>query len=175
MEETKVYFEKIDESVILPTYATFNDAGMDVRANADYIIAPGETIIVKTGLKVALADDCELQVRPRSGLSLHTPLRLANSPGTIDAGYRDEIGIIIVNTSKDYYIENEQLKPLKKAENTFDITSKNNKQGWYEIKKGDRIAQFVVNKLVKVKLEEIDDVLKIGNNRGGGFGHTGTE
>lgn len=175
MTKTEIYFEKMAEDVVLPTYATFNDAGMDVRANADYIIAPHETVVIKTGLKVALPDNCELQVRPRSGLSLHTPLRLSNSPGTIDAGYRDEIGIIVTNTSREYYIENEVLKPLNKVENTYDISSKNNQQGWYVIKKGDRIAQFVVNQLIAVEVKEVEDVSVIGNNRGGGFGHTGVK
>ena len=94
-----VYVEVIREGVKLPYYANSYDAGMDVCAAEDTIIEPGQTVIIPTGLKFAIPEGYEIQVRPRSGISLKTPLRLANSPGTIDAGYRNELGIIMNNSS----------------------------------------------------------------------------
>ena len=143
-----VHVEICREGVTLPAYAKPGDAGMDVRAAVDVSIAPGETKIVPTGLKVAIPEGYEIQVRPRSGLSLKTSTRVPNSPGTIDSGYRDEVGIIIWNSS---------------AENTL------------EIKAGDRIAQFVLQEVPQINFVPCDDVSSIGENRGGGFGHTGKE
>ena len=80
-----------------PTYAHLTDSGMDIYALEDITIAPGETKLVTTGLKVAIPAGYEIQVRPKSGRCLKTKLRVANTPGTIDAGYRDEIGVIIDN------------------------------------------------------------------------------
>ena len=79
----------------LPDYAHPGDAGMDLRAAEDMTIAPGQTVAVPTGIKLAIPAGFEIQVRPRSGLSLHTPLRIPNSPGTIDAGFRDEVRVIL--------------------------------------------------------------------------------
>ena len=81
----------------IPAYAKPGDAGMDIYALEDFEVAPGERKIIKTGLKVAIPRGYELQVRPRSGTSVKTALRVANTPGTIDSGYRDEIGVIIEN------------------------------------------------------------------------------
>lgn len=83
----EVYFEKVTPDAKLPTYAHDGDAGMDVYANEDYVINPGETVLVKTGIKVAIPKGYELQVRPRSGLSAKTKLRVANTPGTIKVIY----------------------------------------------------------------------------------------
>lgn len=174
MSEITIYVQK-EENLQLPFYASEDDAGMDIRATEDVIIAPGETVIVKTGLKLAIPSGFEIQVRPRSGLSYKTPLRVANTPGTVDAGYRDEVGVIINNTSKDYYWENDTLKRLIKSdETTFSIDEKGNKNGYYHIKKGDRIAQLVLCEVHKANLILTDDVSTIGKNRGGGFGHSGT-
>lgn len=130
----------------MPEYARPGDAGMDIYAVEDRVIAPNATVIVKTGLKVAIPEGYEIQIRPRSGLSLKTALRLPNSPGTIDAGYRDEIGIIMHNTSLDQE---------------------------YAVKKGDRVAQMVLQRVPRIEWELVNDVTKIGNNRGGGFGSSG--
>ena len=119
---------------------------MDVRAAETVTIQSGETMLVPTGLKVAIPDGYEIQVRPRSGLSLKIALRLANAPGTIDAGYRDEMQVIIQNTAAD--------------------TS-------YTIEKGDRIAQLVLQRVPKLLFRQVDDVKAIGSDRGGGFGSTG--
>lgn len=97
----KVYITTCTETAIIPKYARQGDAGMDVYADEEVLIKPGETVAVSTGIKVALPEGYELQVRPRSGISLNTPLRVANSPGTIDSGYRDEIKIIITNTGAE--------------------------------------------------------------------------
>ncbi len=98
-EKVKIYIEKCRETAIIPEYANVDDAGMDICAAEDLVINPGETAIVPTGLKVAIPEGFELQVRPRSGISLRTKLRLSNSPGTIDSGYRNEVGIILSNIS----------------------------------------------------------------------------
>ena len=171
-----VYFEKIDENVSLPFYANETDAGMDIISNEDVLIAPGETKVIKTGLKMAIPEGYEIQVRPRSGCSSKTLIRISNAPGTIDAGYRDEIGIIVQNTSKDYYWDdNDNIRRLKMDENNiYTIDDKGNKNGWYKVRKGDRIAQIVLNKIEKAELTPTNDVTKIGINRGGGFGHSGT-
>ena len=101
-------------------------------------------------------------MRPRSGISLKTPLRVSNSPGTIDAGYRDEIGIIVTNTSNFNY-------------GTFNLNDKGNEQGIYIIEAGDKVAQLVLQKVPKAKMIEVDTVSKIGQDRGGGFGSTGID
>ena len=138
---------------------------MDLRSAVDTEIAPGETKVIPTGLKLAIPEGYEIQIRPRSGLSLKTPLRIANSPGTIDAGYRDELGIIVNNSS----VINKKIK--------YDINEKGNKEGTYVIKKGDRIAQMVLNKIEKIEFVKVNEgkIETIGNNRGGGFGHTGVK
>jgi dUTP pyrophosphatase len=119
---------------------------MDIYAVEDQLIEPNNTIIIKTGLKVAIPEGYEIQIRPRSGLSLKTALRLPNSPGTIDAGYRDEIGIIVHNTS------------LSEE---------------YTVKRGERIAQMVLQRIPMVEWQLADCVNVIGDNRGGGFGSSG--
>lgn len=97
MDKVQVYIE-IMENGTVPAYANFNDAGADVFASADIAIRPMESVVIPLNIRVALPDDIEMQVRPRSGLSLKTDLRIPNSPGTVDAGYRDTVGIIAQNT-----------------------------------------------------------------------------
>jgi len=93
----RIPYEKCHEAAKEPAYAHISDSGMDVFALEDITLAPGEQKIIPIGIKVALPAGYELQVRPKSGISSKTKLRVANAPGTIDAGYRDEIGIIIEN------------------------------------------------------------------------------
>jgi len=159
-----VYVEVIREGVRLPFYANPYDAGMDVCAAEDTIIEPGQTVIIPTGLKFAIPEGYEIQVRPRSGISLRTPLRLANSPGTIDAGYRDELGIIVHNSSI--------ASDVKKQE-YLTLDSKGNQQGTYIVRKGERIAQLVLAEVPRMNLILVDSVKDIGSDRGGGFGSTG--
>lgn len=161
-KEIEVLVEICREGIELPQYANFGDAGMDVRAAEDVDIKPGETIAIPTGLKVAIPVGYEIQVRPRSGISLKTPLRLVNSPGTIDSGYRDEFGVIMHNSSKE-------------GEEIYSISEKGNKNGIYRIKKGDRIAQIVLNEVPVIKWKQVDDVSIEGINRGGGFGSSGVK
>lgn len=144
--EVQVFIQKCHIDARMPQYAKPGDAGMDIYAVEEVVINPQKTLIVPTGLKVAIPEGYEIQIRPRSGMSLKTPLRLANSPGTIDAGYRDEIGIIVHNTSV---------------------------QEAYTIKKGDRIAQMVLQRVPKIVWQEVENVSAIGQDRGGGFGSSG--
>jgi len=134
---------------------------MDVRSAEEVVIKPKQTVIVPTGFKVAIPEGFEIQVRPRSGLSYKTPLRLSNSPGTIDSGYRDEVGVLITNTST---IDSKNMLSLK---------DKGNQEGTYVIKKGERVAQIVLARVPQIQFINTDDVKKIGTNRGGGFGSTG--
>lgn len=97
MKKEKIYIELM-EGGRLPAYANFNDAGADVYAAEDLVIRPSEKVIIPLNFKVALPDHMEMQVRPRSGLSLKTTLSIPNSPGTVDAGYRNPVGVIAENT-----------------------------------------------------------------------------
>ncbi|AGC69634.1 deoxyuridine 5'-triphosphate nucleotidohydrolase Dut [Thermoclostridium stercorarium subsp. stercorarium DSM 8532] len=163
MKEIEVAVEICREGAKLPEYQNEWDSGMDVCAAEDVIIRPNETVIVPTGLKLAIPPGYEIQVRPRSGITLRTPLRISNSPGTIDAGYRDEVGIIITNTSAETGDSTEY----------YTVDSLGNKQGIYLIRKGDRIAQLVLQEVPRMRLKVVDSVAGIGTNRGGGFGSTG--
>lgn len=145
----------------IPTYAHKGDAGMDVYSTIDVTIAPGETKLIPLGFKVAIPEGYELQVRPRSGFSLRTHLRVANAPGTIDSGYRDEVGIILHNcapTIQDF--------GDGRAETCLYGPS-------YTISKGDRIAQLVLQAVPTALFIKTSDISKIGEDRGGGWGSTG--
>jgi len=159
-KEIEVFIE-LSEGAVMPTYANEGDAGMDVYALEDIIIPPMDTKIIPTGIKVAVPDGYEIQVRPRSGISYKTPLRISNSPGTVDSKYRGDVGVIITNTSV-YNPREEYL-----------IDEKGNKQGTYKIRKGDRIAQIVLQEVPKIKFNKIDNIKDIEGDRNGGFGSTG--
>jgi dUTP pyrophosphatase len=165
MKNVEVFIEVCRDGAVLPAYARPRDAGMDVCAAEEVIIKPAETVIVLTGLKLAIPEGYEIQVRPRSGISFKTPLRISNSPGTIDCGYRDELGIIMTNTSETNSLK-EEILPFE---------SKGNLKGIYKISKGDRIAQIVLQEVPRMKLVVVDSVKEIGSDRGGGFGSTGTK
>ena len=149
----------------MPTYAHLTDAGMDIYLTEDVTIRPGETKLLPTGLKVALPFGYELQVRPKSGRSLKSKLRIANTPGTIDAGYRDEIGIIVDNI--DQVIKGGELDEAGHLTGILwgsDIT----------LSKGEKIAQLVLSEVPKAVFYEVDSVAAIENDgRQGGFGSTG--
>ncbi len=162
-KNVEVLVEICRKGAVLPSYARPGDAGMDVCAAEEITIRPGETVIVPTGLKLAVPEGYEIQVRPRSGISYKTPLRLSNSPGTIDSGYRGELGIIMTNTSAG----------CEREERIFGVDSDGNKKGIYKIKKGDRIAQIVLQAVPKIVFSVVDSVSDIGKDRGGGFGSTG--
>lgn len=142
-ERIGVKIQKIREDALLPEYAHPSDAGADIFAIEDISIAPHKTEIVKTGLKVAIPAGYEIQIRPRSGLSLKTSLRVANAPGTIDSDYRGEVGVII--------------------ENTGNLTQ--------TIFKGDKIAQMVIAPVPMI-VWEVTDSLDETERGEGGFGST---
>jgi len=164
----EVPVEKCREDAVIPAYARPGDAGMDVCCAVETVICPGETKIVPTGLKFAIPNGYEIQVRPRSGLSLKTPLRISNSPGTIDSGYRDELGIIVTNTAATPTTAPAAVSAAAAAE-----SGSSHAAGSYTVRKGDRIAQIVLHEVPRMKLLVVDSVAGIGNDRGGGFGSTG--
>lgn len=160
-----VPIEYCHENAKCPTYAHLGDAGMDIYALEDITIAPGETKLIPTGIKVALPKGYELQVRPKSGRCLKTHLRIANAPGTIDSGYRDEIGIIVDNI--DSFIKDGDLDEDGRLTNILFGQS-------YTIGKGEKIAQLVLSEVPTVKFYEVESVQDIPNDgRKGGFGSTG--
>ncbi len=153
-------------NAILPKYANDGDAGMDLYSCADVIVHPGESVLVPVGLKMAIPYGYEVQIRPRSGISLKTPLRVPNSPGTIDCGYRNEVNVIIYNAS---------TREEASDENPFTLNDKGNKNGTYIIHEGDRVAQMVFTRVSYADLKVVDSVANIGEDRGGGFGHSGIQ
>lgn len=158
---------ELADTAQIPTYANITDAGADIYSIENVTIKPGETKLVHTGIKVAIPEGYEIQIRPRSGLSLKTNMRIANAPGTIDAGYRDEIGVIITN------IDN----PIKDITYDFDkdgkpiITSILHGSD-ISITEGQKIAQMVLSPVPRIEFIPVDKLNNDGN-RGGGFGHTG--
>lgn len=151
-----------------PHYASEGDAGMDLYAPDEYTINPGETVIIPTGIKCALPKGYAFLIQPRSGMSVKTKLRVANTPGLIDSGYRDEIGVIIENTEP----------PIQDIEYDFNSLGmpvvKSILHGKpYTINKGERFAQMRLVAVPTAALYEVESVGEIGENRGGGFGHTG--
>lgn len=132
----------------MPSYATEHSAGMDVRANLEspVTLAPMQRVLVPTGLRIALPHGYECQIRPRSGLALKHGITVANAPGTIDADYRGEIGVILINLSSEPFVIND----------------------------GERICQMVIAPYSRVEWEPAESL--DATERGeGGFGHTGVE
>ena len=151
-----------------PQYAHIGDGAMDVYAVGDYTVNPGETVLVKTGIKTAIPDGYALLIQPRSGQSLKTKLRVANTPGLIDGGYRDEIGVIIENIESP--IEN--IEYSTDDDGNITITSITHGKPYY-IEDGQRIAQMRLVAVPTINWVRVDNILEIGGNRGGGFGHSG--
>ena len=151
----------------MPAYAHLTDSGMDVFALDDITIAPGETKLVPTGIKVAIPAGYELQVRPKSGRCLKTKLRVANTPGTIDAGYRDEIGLIIDNIEP--FIKSADIDENGRLYNVEFGSS-------YTIGKGEKFAQLVLCEVPKAAFYQVENVGEVANDgRNGGFGSTGVK
>jgi dUTP pyrophosphatase len=159
----RVRIERCGEGAVLPKYARPGDAGMDVFASEDLLLPPGATGLIRTGLKFAIPEGYEIQVRPRSGISLNTPLRLANAPGTIDSGFRGEFCVILTNTS------------ATSSNEPYAADQKGNLQGAYRIRKGDRIAQIILAEAPVMVFEEVESIDVIGGDRKGGFGSTGVQ
>ncbi|HRO98066.1 MAG TPA: dUTP diphosphatase [Flavobacteriales bacterium] len=130
----------------LPQYATDHSAGLDLRANLDapIMLAPGQRALIPTGLFLELPEGTEAQVRPRSGLAFKHGVTVLNSPGTIDADYRGEVGVLLINHGPEPFTVND----------------------------GERIAQLVVARYIRVSFAEVPD-LRASERGAGGFGHTG--
>lgn len=151
----------------MPAYAHLTDSGMDIFALEDITIAPGETKLIPTGLKVAIPAGYELQVRPKSGRCLKTKLRVANTPGTIDAGYRDEIGVIIDNIEP--FIKSALIDEAGRLYNVEFGSS-------YTIGAGEKFAQLVLCEVPKAAFYQVESVATVENDgRAGGFGSTGVK
>jgi dUTP pyrophosphatase len=140
----KIKIKKINSEAIIPRYANKGDAGMDLFSISEHVLKRGERCLVSTGLSFEIPEGYEVQIRPRSGLALKKGISVVNSPGTVDAGYRGEIGIILINHGEEDF----------------------------EIKKGDKIAQAVINKFEVGEIEEVEE-LKESERGECGFGSSG--
>ena len=159
---------ELEEGVNLPVYAHKTDAGLDIYAREEITITPGETKIIGTGIKTAIPEGYAILIQPRSGQSVKTKLRIANTPGLIDSGYRDEIGVIIENIEP----------PFKDIDYEFDdkgeIHIKSIEHGKaYTITEGQRFAQMRLVEVPKAEFVKVESVGEIGEDRGGGFGSSG--
>lgn len=132
----------------LPEYATPQSAGMDLRANIEepIVLKPLSRVLIPTGLHIALPKGYEAQIRPRSGLAIKKGITCLNTPGTVDADYRGDVGVILINLSAETFIVNP----------------------------GERIAQMVINKFEQAKFELVEELEETERGEGG-FGHTGVK
>jgi dUTP pyrophosphatase len=148
MEKIRIIIKKSsgNEDIPLPQYMSPNAAGMDLYAavKEDTTLRPGEIKLIPTGVSIALPPGFEAQIRPRSGLAIKHGISILNTPGTIDADYRGDVGIILINLGENPFI----------------------------IKRGDRIAQMTINKVYQAHLE-LSMELPPTERDDGGFGHTG--
>jgi dUTP diphosphatase len=147
MEKIKINIKRLpgNDDIPLPQYMTAIAAGMDIFAcvAADEIIRPGQRKMVPTGIAIALPEGFEAQIRPRSGLAIKNGITLLNSPGTIDADYRGEISLIVINHGTEPFV----------------------------IKRGMRLAQMVINRVAQVEWVEVPELDDTARGEGG-FGHT---
>ncbi|WP_411170284.1 dUTP diphosphatase [Clostridium sp. MB05] len=144
MNKFKLKVQKIHSEAIIPNYAHKGDAGLDLYSVEEVKINPSETALIKTGIKIELPPQTEAQVRPRSGLALKNGITVLNTPGTIDEGYRGEIGIILINHGKEIFV----------------------------VEKGMKIAQMVVKPVWYVEVDEVEELSETERAEGG-FGSTG--
>ena len=142
----RILIKKFDKNIKLPTYKTSGSSGMDLVAyiKNKITINPGKTVMIPTGIAVAIPKNYEIQIRPRSGLAAKKSISVLNTPGTIDADYRGEIKIILINLSKKLFV----------------------------VRPGDRIAQMVLCPIVKGKFKEVKKLPRTIRGKGG-FGSTG--
>lgn len=196
---------KVEDGGKIPQYSSVHAAGCDLYATEDMALRPGETKVMPLNFIIAIDKEMEAQIRPRSGLSLKTDLRIPNNPGTIDSDYRNIVGVIIQNT---YNISNlpyqiagdpgllfklqEEYREISLHEYITDykkfklhefhmssilnqpiyIDKDGNPFGTIYIKKGERIAQMVFSEYKRAAFIPHPDPASIGEDRGGGFGHT---
>ena len=137
---------KIHEDAVLPHYVHPGDAGMDLYSIEELSIMPGETALVRTGLKIAVPKDYEAQIRPKSGLALKHAISLANTPGTIDSGYRGELCVILINHGREPF----------------------------QVRKQSKIAQMVICPVIRAELLEVRQLDETTRGEGG-FGSTGLQ
>lgn len=162
-----VPFEKISKDAKEPIYAHVTDSGADIFAAEDLTIDPGETKLLSTGLKVQIPAGYELQIRPKSGISLKTKLRIANSPATVDEAYRGEVGVIIDNI--DPPIRAITVHPKGDGEVVYSFEYGRS----YTIEKGQKIAQFVLAEVPKAHFIHVDKVDENTDRKDGAYGSTG--
>lgn len=143
---TKILIKRLDPTVPLPSYAKAGDAGADLATRIDFTINPGERMLVPTGISIALPNGYVALVHPRSGLAIKHGISMVNTPGTVDAGYRGELQVILIN--------HDLTRPVS-------------------FKKGDRIAQLVIQKVERADFVEVSD-LPGSDRSSGGFGSTGS-
>ena len=141
----EILVTKLDNDAVIPTYAKPGDAGADLYSISDLVLSPGERALVKTGIAIALPNGYVGLVHPRSGLGLKNGISVVNTPGTIDAGYRGEIGVVLIN---------------------HDLHES------FQVKKGDRIAQLVVQKVENAQFKMVNQ-LPESERAAGGYGSTG--
>ena len=143
---TEILIKRLSKDVALPKYETDGSSGLDLAANTDkqIKILPGKSEIISTGLAVAIPKNFEIQIRPRSGLAAQRQISVLNTPGTIDADYRGELKVILINLSDKVFV----------------------------VEKGSRIAQMVLCPVVKATLKEVTE-LENTERGSGGFGSTG--
>jgi len=201
--EINVYI-RVEGEGRIPVYASAHAAGCDLFATRDMVIRPGETKIMPLDFNMAIDPEFEAQIRPRSGLSLKTELRIPNGPGTIDSDYRDTVGVILQNTYNianlpyqiaatpeiledlyHNYSETELLAYLAQggkglpaaslaiAGQKIYLDKQGNPYGTIYIKKGERIAQMIFCEYKRANFIPHPDPREIGEDRGGGFGHSG--
>ena len=140
----KVFVKRLGNEAKIPSYAHEGDSGVDLYANESARIGPGKIALVPTGIKIALPKGFEAQVRPKSGLALNNCITVLNSPGTIDAGYRGEVCVIIINHGKEPFV----------------------------VEKGKKIAQMVFSRVEEAEFEEVEQLDETARNSSG-FGSTG--
>ena len=145
---TEILIKRLSKNIPLPKYATEGSSGMDLAANIDQeiIINPGKSVIIPTGLAISIPKKYEIQIRPRSGLAAKNQISILNTPGTIDADYRGELKVILINLGKEKF----------------------------KIEKGLRIAQIVLCPVIRASLKEVD-TLEVTERGVGGFGSTGAK
>ncbi len=143
---TKILIKRLSKKIPLPKYETSGSSGMDLSANLDSAIEikPGDSAVIPTGLSVSIPENFEIQIRPRSGLAAKQKISILNSPGTIDADYRGEIKVILINHGQKYF----------------------------KVEQGIRIAQMVLCPITKAEIKEVN-VLEDTERGEGGFGSTG--
>jgi dUTP pyrophosphatase len=145
----KLLIKRLSEStadIPLPSYATEHASGLDLRTVEDITLAPGEFKAIPTGIAIEIPEGFEGQIRPRSGLALKFGIGCLNSPGTIDADYRGEVKVLLINHGKEVV----------------------------HFQRGDRIAQLIISKYEKVEVELVEELKETARSEGG-FGHTGTK